>query len=366
MAGSTTGKNRSILASLVGDTPAPAPAASAPIAAPLAQQEPRAALPGSEPAAPAAVIPPRVNDRMLGLARLGSGDFQEKTLKLVDPARCRMWARHNRRYALLNPATCAELLEGLRAQGKQEFPAIVRRVVDDPDFDYEVIAGARRHWSVSYLRNVEHREIKYLVDERDLTDEQAFRLADIENRARRDLSDYERAVDYRDAVETYYSGQAVRMAERLEMSKGYLSRLLDLAKLPEEVVAAFGDILVLRENHARELKPVLAQNPSRGRVISAAKKLAKEQEARKASAEPLVEPRAVVTTLKAAGADTGEAKPAPEGPRVVKNAADVALFTAKPKAGRKLVLELALDAAAPTADFLAAIEQELARLRAPG
>ena len=84
--------------------------------------------------------------------RAGAGDLrrrQGKDPQLVDPARCRMWARHNRDYDLLDEASCADLLESLRAQGEQEFPAIVRRVEDDPAFDYEVICGARRHWAVS-------------------------------------------------------------------------------------------------------------------------------------------------------------------------------------------------------------------------
>ena len=166
--------------------------------------------------------------------------------------------RHNRRYDLLDETSCADLLESLRSQGEQEFPAIVRRVDDDPAFDYEVVSGARRHWSVSYLRNIEHREIRYLIEERELTDEQAFRLADVENWSRKDISDYERALDYRHAVETFYGGVAQRMAERLEVPRAWLSRFLDLGKLPADVVEAFGDIRLLRENHARELKPLLA------------------------------------------------------------------------------------------------------------
>lgn len=63
---------------------------------------------------------------------------------------------------------------------------------------------------MSYLRQVEHREIKFLIEERELTDEAAFRLADIENRSRLDISDYERALDYREAVESFYGGVARR------------------------------------------------------------------------------------------------------------------------------------------------------------
>ena len=60
-----------------------------------------------------------------------------------------------------------------------------------------------------------------------------------------DLSDYERAVDYRDALNHYYKNQKA-MAGRLEVSEAWLSRYLDLAALPEEVVAAFGDVTELK------------------------------------------------------------------------------------------------------------------------
>lgn len=359
---STTGKNRSILAGLVGPAPT-APAASRPVpAAPPTEGAAGQTVAAAPAPAAAPVIPPRVNDRMLGIARLASGDYKEKTERLVDPARCRMWARHNRDYGLLTAENCADVLESMRAQNKQEFAAIVRRVQDDPNYDYEVICGARRHWSVSYLRNVEHREIKYLVEERELTDEQAFRLADLENRSRRDICDYERAVDYLKAIELYYDGVAVRMAERLEVPRSWLSRFLDLAKLPEDVVAAFGDVLLLREVHARELKPFLSQTTERGRIVSAAKKIAADQQLRLEAGEPFLEPAKVVTALKNAAIAQAPAAPTSE-PRIVRNGSDVALFTVKPKGPKKVVVELALDAGAPNADFVAALQAELARLR---
>ncbi|MCI5042711.1 MAG: chromosome partitioning protein ParB, partial [Donghicola eburneus] len=54
-----------------------------------------------------------------------SGEIDEKTLQWVDPARCKMWERHNRIYELLNEENCADLIEGIQQQGRQEFPAIV-------------------------------------------------------------------------------------------------------------------------------------------------------------------------------------------------------------------------------------------------
>lgn len=340
MATSTTGKNRSILAGLVP------------------------ALPVTDTPKPTGEASTRVGDRLSALARVTSGDVDERTFRKVDPARCRMWARHNRAYGLLTPESCADLLDSMRAQGEQEIPAFVRPVRDDPAFDWEVICGARRHWSVSYLRDVEHRDISFLIDERDLTDEQAFRLSDLENRARQDISDYERAKDYLDAVQTYYGGIALRMAERLEVSKNWLSRFLDLAKLPDEVVSAFGDVRVLRENHARELKPLLTEAGSRGRVLAAAKTFTERQAARRAAGDALVEPAKLVAALKAAAAGQEvSSRPSPAAATTVRNDAGAELFTVKPKSGGRVVLELALASAAPNGDFLSAFERELARLR---
>ena len=341
---STTGKNRSILAGLVGPAVTETPT-------------PERGAPATE----------RLNTRLTGLARVTAGDIKEKTLKLVDPARCRMWERHNRRYDLLNESVCGDLLESLRSQGEQEFPAIVRRVEDDPAFDFEVICGARRHWAVSYLKNVEHRDIRYLVEERELTDEQAFRLADVENRSRKDISDYERALDYRHAVETFYGGTAQRMAERLEVPKAWLSRFLDLAKLPTDVVEAFGDVRQLRENHAREIKPLLADGASRPRVMAEAKRLAAQQTEMIAKGQgPLDAPKVMVLLKRAAAGDAKPVSKAGKPGTAVTNAAGATLFTLATKGSKKVVLELALDAAASNADFAEAFQRELVRMRPKG
>ena len=341
---STTGKNRSILAGLMAD----GPVTETPTLAPARE----------------ASAPERLANRMTGLARVTAGDVKEKTLKLVDPARCRMWARHNRRYDLLSEAACADLLESLRAQGEQEFPAIVRRVEDDPAFDYEVVCGARRHWSVTHLRNVEHRDIRFLIEERELSDEAAFRLADVENRSRKDICDYERALDYRNAVETYYGGVAQRMAERLEVSKTWLSRFLDLAKLPTDIIEAFGDVRQLRENHAREIKPLLAVAATRPRVMTEAKRIAALQAAKRQAGEGTLEaPKVILAFKRAASGQPASAVDARAPASVIANEAGATLFTLAQKGPKKVVLELALDAKASNEDFRLAFERELDRLR---
>jgi len=151
----------------------------------------------------------RVADRL-------SGEIEEKSLRWVDPGECRMWERHNRAYDLLTEDNCRDLIDGIRSQGRQEFPAIVRKT-GDPDQPYEVICGARRHFAVSWLRANNYPQFRYLVEVRDLSDEEAFRLGDIENRDREDISDYERARDYADAV------RAITGANRNPWPRGWRS-----------------------------------------------------------------------------------------------------------------------------------------------
>ena len=174
----------------------------------------------------------------------------------VDPAACRMWSRHNRAYGLLTQRNCADLIAAIRDQGRQVVPAIARPT-GDPATPYEVVCGARRHFAVAHLRADGLPDLAYVVDVRDLDDEAAFRLSDVENRTRADLSEFERARDYAQALDLYYGGSQAAMADRLDISRAWLSRLMVLARLPAPVVGAFPNALDLTEKHARQLRPLL-------------------------------------------------------------------------------------------------------------
>ncbi|SPF81655.1 ParB/RepB/Spo0J family partition protein [Pseudoprimorskyibacter insulae] len=282
--------------------------------------------------------------RSTAISERMSGELEEKTLRWVDPGRCRMWDRHNRDYALLTEDNCRDLIDGIRSQGRQEFPAIVRPS-SDPAFDYEVICGARRHFAVSWLAWNNYTQFKYLIEVRDLSDEEAFRLADIENRDREDISDYERAMDYADAVERYYGGRQKAMAERLEVSQPWLSRYLQLAKLPSEVVRAFPSIRDIKERNARDLKPLLSDPDTAPLVLAEARKIAETQAKAADGQGGYVDGLAVVRRLVKAG------KPA----RVaVDGKADSEDGVSLRKRGRKVVMEFSADI--PERELRAAVE----------
>src|SRR3546814_11914649 len=84
-------------------------------------------------------------------------------------------------------------------------PAIVRRLQGDPDFDFEIVAGVRRWWTVRWLRDHHHPEYDYLITIQNVTDEEAFRVSDVENRSRKDISDWERAKEYSVALAEFRS-----------------------------------------------------------------------------------------------------------------------------------------------------------------
>jgi ParB family chromosome partitioning protein len=175
------------------------------------------------------------------LAKIASGDVRQITQLLLDPSRVRVWSGNARYQAGLTEANCRDLIDAILSEGGQKVPAIVRRVEGDSTYDYEVIAGTRRHWAISWLRRNSWPDMMFLAQVHVLDDESAFRLADVENRARRDVSDFERAQNYLEALSGYYGGKQKRMAERLRVSEGWLSKMLKVASLPEWAVAAFSE-----------------------------------------------------------------------------------------------------------------------------
>lgn len=194
------------------------------------------------------------------LARLATGKVVTDRTEWVDPARCRPWRLHNRDLDHLDEETCRDLIDAFLSAKKQRIPAIVRRLVNDPDHEFEIIAGVRRWWTVQWLRAHHHPDFEYLVTIQHVSDEEAFRVSDIENRSRKDISDWERANEYLRALDEFYDGSQSEMAEHLKISRSWLSRLLDVARLPAELVEAFADTHDITVRVARDVKP-LAGDP---------------------------------------------------------------------------------------------------------
>ena len=248
--------------------------------------------------------------RESALARVASGEVRQVTQLLLDPARVRIWPGNARSYAHLTEAGCRELIDSIIAEGGQKVPAVVRRVEGDPAHDYEVIAGTRRHWSISWLRAHSYPDMQFVAQVATLDDEAAFRLADLENRARADVSDLERARNYAAALKAHYGNHATRMAERLKLSKGWLSKMLRVATLPDAVVAAFASPAEVQLKSGYALAQALDDRTQAALILGEAKVIAREQAAARAKGTPALPAPDVLRRLLEAPS-RGDAKAAP-------------------------------------------------------
>ena len=265
-----------LLAEEEGDAPSPAPAHEA-----KADRVRTTTLLGRESA----------------LARVASGEVRQVTQLLLDPARVKIWSGNARNYDLLTEAHCRELIDSIIAEGGQKVPAVVRRVEGDPDHDYEVIAGTRRHWSISWLRANSYPDMMFVAQVAQLDDEAAFRLADLENRARADVSDLERARNYLAALTTHYGNHQTRMAERLKLSKGWLSKMLKVAALPDTVIAAFGSPHDVQLKPAYALAQAMQDEREAEAIIGVAQYIASLQAERREDGKPPIPANEVLQRL---------------------------------------------------------------------
>lgn len=281
------------------------------------------------------------------ISEASEGRLKNGKLRLVDPGTCRMWDGHNRLYDLLTPENCGDLIRSIKAVGRQEMPAIVRPIQDGA-FEYEVICGARRHYAVSHLRAAEHRtDIEYLVDIREISDEEAFRLSDLENREREDISDFERSRDYGRALGHYYNDNKALMAERLGVDRTWLSRYLRIGELPQAVLDAYGDVRDIGIRHAAEISPLLSSDRS-SFVLEEADRIARAREGGQAMSAA-----SVLKSLKAAAIG-----PRPSQAETITDDEGKALFTLERKA-RTVVLTVQRSALRDKAKLLAALEGAL-------
>jgi ParB family transcriptional regulator, chromosome partitioning protein len=249
--------------------------------------------------------------RESALARVASGEVRQVTQLSLIPARVRVWAGNARFQAALNEDTVRDLIDSIISEGGQKVPVIVRRVEGDPSCDYEVIAGTRRHFAISWLRANSYPDMKLIAQVADLDDEAAFRLADIENRARKDVSDIERARNYAAAIDAHYGGKQRRMAERLKLSEGWLSKMLKVATLPDEILSAFASVEDIQLKPAYPLAQFYNIAGNSTLALQRAYDIREDQAARKLSGKPAIPAADVIRHIMQGRVSAAAPSPAP-------------------------------------------------------
>lgn len=186
----------------------------------------------------------------------------------ISPFRCRVWSLHDRLEEYLSEESCKGEVESVSTHG-QLVPALGRPLHGDADYDVEIVCGARRLFVARQLG------VQLRVELREMNDRQALVAMDAENRLRKDISPYERGLNYASLLRAKYFLTQEEMAHALNVSPSQVSRLLKLAELPSVVVSAFASPLDIREGwgidlhkawHDANMRSVLTQ---RARTIAA-------------------------------------------------------------------------------------------------
>ncbi|HEX7855216.1 MAG TPA: ParB/RepB/Spo0J family partition protein [Sphingobium sp.] len=286
----TTGRRRNILADAIeslGSTAAAAPE--------LAEEQSEALVPADPVGRSAA--PAFLERRGAAFDEIARA-VKRPTIK-IKPSECSIWPGNARDYAALTYERCVSLIDSIREEGANREAVVIRRT-QKSDRPFELIVGTRRHFSISWLHANNHTEIELVARIETLDDEGAFRLADLENREREDVTDLERARNYREAIDSYYNGVRTQMAERLAIPKQNLHNLLQLAELPDEVVAAFAEPADVKVRHGMRLSPLLKDAERRDPILAAANDIATEQSNLRDAGSPKIEGSRVCERLVAA------------------------------------------------------------------
>lgn len=234
------------------------------------------------------------------MARITEGDVE---LRRLDPGCIRPWHGNPRDYGSLSQANCSELIECIAKEGGNRVPVIVRRVPGD-NLYLELVAGARRHFAVSHLQRVD-ANIMILAQVMTLSDQEAFRIADIENKEREDVSAVERGRNYAWARDTLYDGKQCALAAALGRKEPWVSKYLRIAAIPDEVLAAFAAPTDLAAKPAYKLAQALDDEERRSEIIARAHELAQEQADRK-GVDPIAASTVLKRLLKRAGAQESQ------------------------------------------------------------
>ena len=162
----------------------------------------------------------------------------------IDPYVIKNWEFHDRPENELGDIDA--LAEEFLSMG-QQIPCIVRKLPNDSNFQYELIAGERR-WRAAQKA---HLPLKVLV--RNLSDNEAALVQISENSNRSALSDYAKGMSYEKLIEKKILSQS-DLVDKLKISKQQVSRLLSFSKIPLQIQEALKDMTKISSGTAEQIK----------------------------------------------------------------------------------------------------------------
>lgn len=213
----------------------------------------------------------------------------ERGAMRLDPATIRPSRWANRHEASFAGKDFEALKAEIESAGGNVQPIMVRPAAGEGGTEYEVVFGHRRHRACAELG----LPVAAVVNE--VGDAELFALMDRENRLRKDLSPWEQGAMYLRALDAGLFPSVRRLAAAVGADSTNVSRALQLARLPAEVVAAFPSPMALQYRWSKPLAEALERDPEA--MLEKARELAGKgrpaAEVMKALAEPPAEKGAV-------------------------------------------------------------------------
>jgi ParB family transcriptional regulator, chromosome partitioning protein len=270
----------------------------------------------------------------------GAGVGEREELLLVNPFRCRIWEFHDRLDEYLTEESCKEEIASVEKHG-QVVPVLGRCIRDDPDYDVELIFGARRLFVARHLNK------PLLVRVKQISDHEALLAMEVENRLRMDISAYERGLSYARWMRAGLFKSQEDVARALHISPATVSRLLRISRLPSVVLNAFRSPLDIAEDWGLQLADAWDDPTRRTRLAHRARAVAK--------LDPRPPARVVFTRLAAELSAPGSRRP-PDRDEIVLGSDGRPLFRIRTQ--RKLVA-LCVPSASLDAATLSRLKQQL-------
>ncbi len=189
-----------------------------------------------------------------------------KEVVLISPFRCRLWDLHDRFESGVSEESCRAEIDSFSKHG-QIVPTLGRRLRGNPDYDVELICGARRLFVARHINQ------DLAVELREMSDREALIVMDTENRQRADISPYERGMSYARWLRSGHFESQDDVARALKISAAQVSRLVKLSRLPAVVVDAFSSAAEIHESWGLDLIAALDDPVRRQPTIARARSI---------------------------------------------------------------------------------------------
>jgi ParB family chromosome partitioning protein len=190
-------------------------------------------------------------------------------VRLLDPIRIRASHFQNRDEGSFVTPEFSELQEDIRRKGVNSTPIRVRRVSADPEHDYEIVYGHRRHRACLNLG------VEVLAEIVEASEQQLYGWMTDENSKRNDLTPYEWGMHYKRGLDAKLFVHGDQLAEATGRTQAHVSYALAIARLPAEVLKAFPDPLAIQLKWGSAIASAYASDSEA--VLAAARDLSKQE-----------------------------------------------------------------------------------------